>query len=207
MDESQGRNEWSGDDVRQAAPVELDDIDRKILALLRDEGRRPNTEIARAIGVSEPTVRKRLDRMLQQGVLKILAVLNAAATGFPVDAIIGIKVKTGQLREVGKQLAAINQVTYVSYVSGRFDILVEVLLRDTAELFDFLSSVLQRVEGIASSETFNVLHTEKFSYMWLPTEGAIGDGDDSPGIHGSLRQTVDGRTPRRSARKARPGRP
>lgn len=163
------------DASRTPSPVELDDIDRRILALLRDEGRRPNTEIARAIGVSEPTVRKRLDRMLQQGVLKILAVLNAAATGFPVDAVIGIRVKTGQLLEVGKQLAAINQVTYVGYVSGRFDILVQVLLRDHAQLFEFLSVVLQQIDGIAASETFNVLHTQKFSYMWLPTEPAESD--------------------------------
>lgn len=196
MDESRLSNQCSGDDVRHAASAELDDIDRKILALLREEGRRPNTEIARAIGVSEPTVRKRLDRMLQQGVLKILAVLNAAATGFPVDVIIGIKVKTGRLREVGKQLAAINQVTYVGYVSGRFDIIIEVLLRNTTELFEFVSSTLQGVEGIASSETFNVLHTEKFSYMWLPTEGPIGDSGDPLGAQDSHRQSVQGSTPR-----------
>jgi Lrp/AsnC family transcriptional regulator for asnA, asnC and gidA len=164
----------------RAASIELDDIDRRILVLLRDEGRRPNTEIARLIGVSEPTVRKRLDRMLQQGVLRIIAVLNAAATGFPVDAIIGIKVKTGHMREVGKQLAAINQVTYVAYVSGQFDIIIQVLLRDSAELFEFLSVVLQQIEGIAASETFNVLHTEKFSYMWLPTEPAEAGGPFEP---------------------------
>jgi Lrp/AsnC family transcriptional regulator for asnA, asnC and gidA len=163
-----------------SAPVELDAIDRRILALLRDEGRRPNTEIARAVGVSEPTVRKRLDRMLQQGVLKIMAVLNAAATGFPVDAIIGIKAQAGRLRDVGRQLAAIDQVTYVGYVSGRYDLLVEVLLRDSAELFEFVSHGLQVVDGIASSETFNVLHTEKFSYMWLPTDGAEPSAPSAP---------------------------
>ena len=90
-----------------SGPVELDELDRKILALLRDEGRRPNAEIARTVGASEPTVRKRLDRMLQGGVLKVLAVLNAAATGYPVDAIIGIRVRTGFMRDVGRQLAAI----------------------------------------------------------------------------------------------------
>jgi Lrp/AsnC family transcriptional regulator, regulator for asnA, asnC and gidA len=163
------------------APVQLDAIDRRILAVLRDEGRRPNTEIARAVGVSEPTVRKRLDRMLQQGVLKIMAVLNAAATGYPVDAIIGIKVQSGRLRDVGRQLAAIEQVTYVGYVNGRYDLLVEVLLRDGAELFEFLSVTLQQVDGIASSETFNVMHTEKFSYMWLPSDTADAGDDEAAG--------------------------
>jgi Lrp/AsnC family transcriptional regulator for asnA, asnC and gidA len=181
MDESRNGNSIFGDDLQPAAVIELDAIDHKILAQLRDEGRRPNTEIARAIGVSEPTVRKRLDRMLKQGVLKILPVLNAAATGFAMDAVIGISVQTGQLRKVGRELAAIDQVTYVAYVSGRFDIIIEVLLRDQAELFEFIGSVLQRIEGIASSETFNVLHTEKFSYMWLPSEEAGGSLGGSPG--------------------------
>jgi len=201
MDESRAKGNSPRNEVRTTRPVELDDIDRKILALLSDHGRRPNTEIARAIGISEPTVRKRLDRMLQQGVLKVLAVLDAAATGYPLDTLIGIKVETGHLLDVGKALATINQVVYVGYVSGRFDIIIEVLHRNTEELFEFIGSVLQKTDGIASTETFNVFQTEKFSYMWLPSNGTSGD----LGVRGGLRQAVDGTTPKRSSRKTRPG--
>lgn len=158
-----------GSDLKSES-VQLDDTDRRILALLRDEGRRPNAEIARTIGVSEPTVRKRLDRMLQNGVLKVLAVLNAAATGYSVDAIIGIRVQTGRMRSVGRQLAEIDQVAYVGYVTGSYDIIIEVLLRTRDELLQFLSSGFDHIDGIVASETFTVLNTEKFSYMWLPTD-------------------------------------
>ena len=147
-------------------PSDFDDVDRQILRLLGEDGRRPNADIARLIGVSEPTVRKRLDRMIDNGALKILPVLNAAATGYPVDAIIGIRVRTGSLRDVGPQLAAMDHVAYVGYVTGAYDILIEVLLRDDQHLFDFLAEGLEHIDGIVSAETFRVLGTEKFTYNW-----------------------------------------
>jgi Lrp/AsnC family transcriptional regulator for asnA, asnC and gidA len=165
---------------KRSGPLELDLIDRRILALLRDEGRRPNAEIARMVGISEPTVRKRLERMLQNGVLRVLAVLDAAATGYPVDAIIGIRVQTGYLRSVGTQLAAIDQVAYVGYVTGGYDVIIEVLLRTNEELFEFLSAGLAHIDGIVASETFTVLDTEKFSYMWLPTDVHEAAAADPP---------------------------
>lgn len=155
---------------RKTGPLELDRTDRQILTLLRDEGRRPNAEIARTIGVSEPPVRKRLDRMLQNGVLKVLAVLNAAATGYSVDAIIGIHVQTGHMRPVGRQLADIDQVAYVGYVTGSYGIIIEVLLRTSDELLQLLSSGFEHIDGIVASETFAVLSSEELSYMWLPTD-------------------------------------
>jgi Lrp/AsnC family transcriptional regulator, regulator for asnA, asnC and gidA len=167
-------------DAHSCEPIDLNATDRKILALLRDEGRRPNAEIARTVGVSEATVRRRLDRMLQSGVLRVIPVLNAAATGYPVDAIIGIRVKTGFMRAVGRQLAAIEQVVYVGYVTGSHDIIIEVLLRSNEALFEFLSLGLEHVDGIVASETFTVLNTEKFSYMWLPTDNDRSDATAPP---------------------------
>ena len=147
-------------------PSDFDDVDRQILRLLGEDGRRPNADIARLIGVSEPTVRKRLDRMTRNGALKILPVLNASITGYPVDAIIGIRVRSGTLREVGAQLATMDHVAYVGYVTGSYDILIEVLLRDEEHLFDFLADGLEHIDGIVSTETFRVLSTEKFTYNW-----------------------------------------
>ncbi len=147
-------------------PADLDSVDRHILRLLRDDGRRPNADIARTIGVSEPTVRKRIDRMMQNDVLKVLAILDAEATGFPVDAIMGIRVKPGKIREVGTQLAAMDYVAYVGYVTGRYDIIIETMLRDKTHQLEFINDCLAPLDGIVSSETFNVLSTEKFNYMW-----------------------------------------
>jgi Lrp/AsnC family transcriptional regulator for asnA, asnC and gidA len=164
-------------------PSDFDDVDRQILRLLGEDGRRPNADIARLIGVSEPTVRKRLDRMIDSGALKILPVLSAAATGYPVDAIIGIRVRSGTLREVGRQLAAMDHVAYVGYVTGACDLLIEVLLRDDQHLFDFLAEGLEHIDGIVSAETFRVLGTEKFIYNWEspavdPGQASSRAGDD-----------------------------
>lgn len=168
-------------------PSDFDDVDRQILRLLGEDGRRPNADIARLIGVSEPTVRKRLDRMIDSGALKILPVLSAPATGYPVDAIIGIRVRSGTLREVGPQLAAMDHVAYVGYVTGAYDILIEVLLRDDQHLFDFLADGLEHIDGIVSAETFRVLSTEKFIYNWeIP---AIEAGQATSRAGGNIRRT------------------
>jgi Lrp/AsnC family transcriptional regulator for asnA, asnC and gidA len=168
-------------------PADFDDVDRQILRLLGEDGRRPNADIARLIGVSEPTVRKRLDRMIESGALKILPVLNAAATGYPVDAIIGIRVRPGSLRDVGPQLAAMGQIAYVGYVTGAYDILIEVLLRDDQHLFDFLAEGLEHIDGIVSTETFRVLSTEKFVYNWdIP---AMDPVEATPRAGGNVRRT------------------
>ena len=80
---------------------QLDAVDRQILRLLQDDGRRPNADLARALGISEPTVRKRLDRLRDSGVLHIIGLLDPAATGFPVDVFVGIKASHGHARDVG----------------------------------------------------------------------------------------------------------
>ena len=99
--------------------AEVDAVDRQLLRLLRDDGRRPNAEIARALGVSEHTVRKRLDRLRDKGVLRIIGLLDPAATGFPVDVLIGIGVRHGLVREVGRRLAAQGCVAFVGHTTGR----------------------------------------------------------------------------------------
>ncbi len=145
--------------------VALDDVDREILRLLGDDGRRPYAEMSRAVGVSEATVRKRLDHMVKAGVVRIIAVLNAAATGYPVDAIVGLRVRPDRLRSVGRELAALEEVAYVGYVTGSYDLVLEIITRSSRHLLAFLSDGLANIDGILSADTFEVLHTEKFSYM------------------------------------------
>jgi Lrp/AsnC family transcriptional regulator for asnA, asnC and gidA len=158
--------------------VVLDDVDRRILRLLGDDGRRPYAEMSRAVGVSEATVRKRLDRMVEAGVVRIIAVLNAAATGYPVDAIVGLRVRPDRLRSVGRELAALDEVAYVGYVTGSYDLVFEIITKSSGHLLEFLSDGLAHIDGILSAETFEVLHTEKFSYM---RDLADGDGVDGEG--------------------------
>ena len=146
--------------------VKLDDVDRRIMQLLRRDGRLTYAHIARTIGVSEPTVRKRVDRLLHAGAIYIAARVNPAPIGFPVDAVIGIRVTRGRIMEVGRRLAAMESIAYVSYLTGSFDIMIEAFLPDTEGLFKFLNEDLEKIEGISYTETWQVLRTDKFNYMW-----------------------------------------
>ncbi len=158
----------------------LDNLDRHIMKLLRHDGRLTYAQIARTVGVSEPTVRKRIDRLVQGGALIIAARVNPAPIGFPIDAFIGVRVVRGKVKEVGRRLAAMENVSYLAYVAGTFDIVIEAFLPDTEGLFRFLNEDLEQIEGISYTETWHVLRTEKFFYNW--------EGEDvglEPASHGS----------------------
>ncbi len=172
--------------------IELDDLDRRIMKLLRHDGRLSYAHIARSVGISEPTVRKRIDRLVHAGAIINAARINPAPIGFPIDAMIGIKVVRGRVKEVGRRLAEMENVAYVAYVAGSFDVIIEAFLPNTEGLFKFLNEDLDKIEGIASTETWNVLRTEKFFYNWegedvgldpLPQRTVASlDGGDPPGV-------------------------
>lgn len=150
---------------------DLDEYDLQIVRLLQENGRRSNSDIARQIGVSEPTVRKRIDRLIQDRIIKIVAIFNPRRTGYTSQMLIGMRTQVGRAQEVGEQLAGLNEVVYVGYVTGRYDLLVEVMLRDDDEMFEFLTERLRDVPGIVSTETLHILRTAKINYDWkLPEE-------------------------------------
>jgi Lrp/AsnC family transcriptional regulator for asnA, asnC and gidA len=159
----------------------LDELDRGIMKLLRHDGRLTYAQIARTVGVSEPTVRKRIDRLMHGGAITIMARVNPAPIGFPIDAFIGIRAVRGCVMEVGRVLAAMENVAYVAYVAGSFDIVIEAFLPDTEGLFRFLNEDLEKVDGISYTETWNVLRTEKFFYNWEGEDIGLDpsvDGDE-----------------------------
>jgi Lrp/AsnC family transcriptional regulator for asnA, asnC and gidA len=168
--------------------IELDDVDRRIMKLLRHDARLSYAHVARTVGLSEPTVRKRIDRLVHAGAIINAARINPAPIGFPIDAMIGISVVRGRVKEVGRRLAQMENVAYVAYVAGNFDIIIEAFLPHTEGLFKFLNEDLEKIDGIASTQTWNVLRTEKFFYNWegedvglepsRAADGAGADGDE-----------------------------
>ncbi len=92
--------------------------------------------------------------------------LNPKTLGFLANALLGIRVLPGNLEKVGDSLASINEVVYLGYVTGRYDILIEVLLRDPDEFFDFISNHVHKISGIVSTETFYIMRTQKINYEW-----------------------------------------
>jgi len=146
--------------------VNLDSVDRQIISLLQENCRRTNADIARAIEVSESTVKNRINRLVDNGILKNLAILNPQSLGYHSDVLVGIRVAQGKLKETGDALKAMNEVVYMGYITGRYDIMVEVLLHDPEELLVFIRDHLGKIPGIASTETFYVMQNEKINYEW-----------------------------------------
>ena len=120
--------------------------------------------------------------------------MNPAVIGFPVDAVFNVKVLGRNVREVGEQIAALENVAYVGYLSGAHDIQAEAFLRSNDHLFRFLTEELTPIDGVASVETSMVMRTEKFNYKWegealgSSTETATGD----PGEYAARRRAALG---------------
>jgi Lrp/AsnC family transcriptional regulator for asnA, asnC and gidA len=154
---------------------DLDATDLRIINLLQENGRASHIEMARAIGVTEGTVRRRVERLISSSIIKIAAVLNPAKTGYLTNAIIGISTERGRLLDIGTALARRPEVVYVSYTTGLYDIIIEVLFRSEDQLFNFLTESLSEVPGIRRVWTFHVLRTAKINYDWKLPVGFLLD--------------------------------
>jgi Lrp/AsnC family transcriptional regulator for asnA, asnC and gidA len=161
------RNSHPQRDVANRPPVDiLDEIDRRVIKILQVDGRRPNTEIARELKVSETTIRKRVAQLVSRGLINIVAVPTPRAAGMNLSAIIGISVTLPKLKEISEELKRQREVRYVGMSTGRYDIIVEAFFFDQQHYLDFISSRLSRMDGITSLETSMILDIVKFSYEW-----------------------------------------
>ena len=113
----------------------IDDLNRSIIKLLQDDGRMAYKDVARALDVSEGTIRNRVQSMKQSGLLKIVALADPMAIRYKADAMIGIKAASPiSPRQVAERLSQYSEVVYVLWVSGRYDLLIEVVC-DSSESF------------------------------------------------------------------------
>jgi Lrp/AsnC family transcriptional regulator for asnA, asnC and gidA len=151
---------------RAGADAVVDAVDRQIIRLLQSDGRLSNTEIGRALGLTETTIRKRIARLLEDELVKIVAVPTPEAVGMTTSAIIGISVQLVNLREVSDRLVACSEVRYIGLSTGRYDVIIEAFFNDHEHLLEFISTTLGGMEGITSVETSLILKVPKFSYEW-----------------------------------------
>lgn len=155
---------------------ELDSIDLKILIRLQDDGRCSNASISRALGISQSTVKKRIDRLVENGIMRVLAVVDPIAFGNGEHMMVGINVKPGTASAVGDILAAMPEVTFVAYLVGRYDVWMEVFAPDSATLLRFLTERISGIEDIRAIETFSVLRNQKVDYYNWNLQGPPSDG-------------------------------
>lgn len=149
----------------QRRPDELAPLDRSIIEHLQEDGRRPFTQIAADLGVSEAAVRARTGRLVDRGILQIVGVSDPVKLGLH-QALIGVRCEPGRMIEVAEQLAALPEVDYVVVTTGRFDVLVETVSDDPDGLLTFLTERLQAIEGVRDTETFTYLRLVKQSYKF-----------------------------------------
>jgi Lrp/AsnC family transcriptional regulator for asnA, asnC and gidA len=144
----------------------LDALDRDILALLQEDARLPNRVIAARVGSSEPTVRRRIDRMIEDGLIKIVAVASPFALGHTLMAILGLQIDRSYQSQIEEALRAIPEVRFVGLTLGSYDMIVEVWLPSTNALLEFLTDTLSALPGIQRAEAWQVLKLSKYSYDW-----------------------------------------
>ncbi|MEO5981665.1 MAG: Lrp/AsnC family transcriptional regulator [Pedococcus sp.] len=143
----------------------LDDLSKAIIEQLQEDGRQSYATIAKRVGLSEAAVRQRVQRLLDQEVMQIVAVTDPLQVGFRRQAMIGIRVN-GDLTPVADALSAMAEVDYVVTTAGSFDILAEVVCEDDTELLELLTKRIRTLPGVQTTETFVYLKLNKQHYNW-----------------------------------------
>jgi Lrp/AsnC family transcriptional regulator for asnA, asnC and gidA len=150
---------------------EFDKTDIKIVNMLLENGRMSASEISRRMmDISERAVRYRIDRMINEGVIQISAVVSPEALGFAIKADVWLEVESDLIMDVAKKLAAFENVTYVACGIGQNDISIQVVARDTAEVYHFVTEVVRKVPGVRKTTTSIVPIILKDVYQWRVPE-------------------------------------
>jgi Lrp/AsnC family transcriptional regulator, regulator for asnA, asnC and gidA len=162
--------------------MRIDDTSRRILEILQRDGRCPNTVIGRAVGISEAAVRARIHALTEAGVLQIVGLTDPSNMGFGVIAMIGVQANS-DLNRIAEMVSSWQETTYVVISAGSFDLLIEVVCRDNADLLGLVER-LRAVDGVRTSETFIYISRHKLNYAWAsddtlppthhPRPGSVG---------------------------------
>ncbi len=159
------RADFDDVDLGGSQPVALDEANRAIIEALQRDGRRAYGSIAEEVGLSEAAVRRRVQRLREQGVMQIVAVTDPMQMGFVRQAMVGIKIE-GDVRLVASKIAGLDVVDYVVMCAGSFDLLAELVCEDDDELLSILNDSIRSIPGVRATETFMYLKLEKQTYTW-----------------------------------------
>jgi Lrp/AsnC family transcriptional regulator for asnA, asnC and gidA len=141
----------------------VDELDRRLIEALQENGRESFRRIAARVGVSEATVRARYGRLTSEGILQVVAVTNPLGLGFE-QALVGVKTSCPPAR-VADEIARWPEADYVVVTAGRFDLVVEVVVAGRQQLLE-LTDRMRSIEGVLSTETFFYLEMWKQLYDW-----------------------------------------
>ena len=143
----------------------LDTVDRAIISELQVDGRMSYAELGPRVGMSQAAVRQRVNRLIDRGVMQVVAVTDPLSLGLSTQAMVGITV-SGDVRTVAAAVADLVEAEYVLITAGRFDVLAEVLCEDNDALLTLVNDRVLQIEGVASTEVSPVLKMEKLTFSW-----------------------------------------
>ena len=142
----------------------MDELDAKIIAILQEDGRASNAGIARRVGVSEGTVRRRLKRLVDDNFIQVIAMLDPGKMGFGAEALIGVQVDPDKVDEVSRALSTLEEVSWVAVTTGSYDIFAWATLKSSESLGVFLRTKVGVIPGVRRTETFVSLSVKKRGY-------------------------------------------
>jgi Lrp/AsnC family transcriptional regulator, regulator for asnA, asnC and gidA len=147
------------------SPAIVDDVAKRIIEELQRDGRKSYAALAKIVRLSEAAVRQRVQRLIDAGVMQVVAVTDPMQVGFARQAMVGVRVD-GDLVAVADQLAEVAEVDYVVITAGSFDILIEVVCEDDDHLLRLLTERIRSLPGVRDTETFVYLKLTKQIYSW-----------------------------------------
>lgn len=150
---------------RRTASAGLDAVSKAIIEQLQIDGRQPYGAIGRAVGLSEAAVRQRVQRLLEAGVIQIVAVTDPMQVGFPRAAMVGVHVE-GDVEAVADAMEAMAEVDYLVICAGGFDLMAEVVAENDDHLLEIVNRRIRAIPGVRSTETFVYLKLRKQIYTW-----------------------------------------
>lgn len=145
--------------------TEIDETDKAIIRELQLDGRTPYSKLGPAVGLSQAAARQRVQRLVDRGVMQVVAVTDPAMLGFAVQALVGIEV-AGDVRAVADALSELDEAEYVVITAGRYDIFAEVVCVDMSHLLELVNDRIRTLDGVQGTEIFSYLHLVKQTYSW-----------------------------------------
>ncbi len=143
----------------------MDELDNKLISMLQRDGRASNAHLARLVGVSEGTVRRRLKRLIQEGIIQVVAVVDPQRVGQKTEALVGIQADPNKIEDVAAHLAGLEEIQWVSATTGAYDVFVWVAVASAEELRNFLRQRVGTVAGVRRTETFVSLTVRKRAHI------------------------------------------
>jgi Lrp/AsnC family transcriptional regulator for asnA, asnC and gidA len=155
----------------------LDGLDRELILQLQKNGRQSNIKLASELGVSERTIRNRINSLLKKRMIKITSIPNLEALGYDFIGMVGLQIQLASLRTITKTLSDQPNICYLANITGRYDLLFIAVAKSSREFATFMENIVSTIPGILRTETFVNLHLYKGEISGLDTRDLIKNND------------------------------